>query len=92
MRVEGIEELPEGVSGTKVLPLHRHKISKTPQRCFAILVRVEGIEPSASVLSGQRSTTELHARIYFFAAEKLPTIKSGTIFFKVPGAIFIDIS
>ena len=25
------------------------------------MVRVEGIEPSTSVLSGQRSTTELHA-------------------------------
>ncbi len=25
------------------------------------MVRVEGIGPSASVLSGQRSTTELHA-------------------------------
>ena len=26
-------------------------------------VRVDGIEPSTSVLSGQRSTTELHAQI-----------------------------
>ena len=26
-------------------------------------VRVEGIEPSTSVLSGQRSTTELHTRV-----------------------------
>ncbi len=27
-------------------------------------MRVEGIEPSTSVLSGQRSTTELHSRVY----------------------------
>lgn len=27
------------------------------------LVRVEGIGPSTSVLSGQRSTTELHSRL-----------------------------
>ena len=30
------------------------------------LVRVEGIEPSTSVLSGQRSTTELHSQNLFF--------------------------
>ena len=29
---------------------------------FAFLVSVDGIGPSTSVLSGQRSTTELHAR------------------------------
>lgn len=28
------------------------------------MVRVEGIEPSTSVLSGQRSTTELHTLHY----------------------------
>ncbi len=28
-----------------------------------ITVSVDGIEPSASVLSGQRSTTELHAQV-----------------------------
>ena len=32
--------------------------------CF-VVVRVEGIEPSASVLSGQRSTTELHSQNLF---------------------------
>ena len=36
-------------------------------------VGVEGIEPSTSVLSGQRSTTELHTRV------KLPSRRSGRL-------------
>ena len=34
-------------------------------------VGVEGIEPSTSFLSGMRSTTELHARIFLFQHRKI---------------------
>ncbi|MEN9582220.1 MAG: hypothetical protein RL641_174 [Candidatus Parcubacteria bacterium] len=35
------------------------------KKLFLITVRVEGIGPSTSVLSGQRSTTELHTQNSF---------------------------
>ena len=35
--------------------------TKTIVIIFLVIVSVDGIEPSTSVLSGQRSTTELHA-------------------------------
>ena len=36
--------------------------TKTIVIIFLVIVSVDGIEPSTSVLSGQRSTTELHAQ------------------------------
>ena len=59
------------------------------------LVGVEGIEPSTSVLSGQRSTTELHAQIiycvYYFEKVLKPiiyrTLPSGSV---LPGQIYLE--
>ena len=53
------------------LSIVKRKI-KHPFRVPYSLVGVEGIGPSTSVLSGQRSTTELHAR-YKNNNKKIPT-------------------
>ncbi len=44
-----------------------------------VLVGVEGIEPSTSVLSGQRSTTELHTRklLHTMRAKSVPCLPAG---------------
>jgi hypothetical protein len=41
----------------------RTSVGRSKAVCFFRLVRPEGIEPSTSVLSGQRSTTELRALV-----------------------------
>ena len=48
---------------TKYLKKPFDPFTQAPPELARSLVRVEGIEPSASVLSGQRSTTELHSQI-----------------------------